>query len=102
MRSTVVVARQSGSSLVVVVGLHAHVVRMQARVEPREARDDRVLVDEERVAGDQVAAIDALADEDRVLEGAVVVVDVELVEAAVDAGELERRAAHAHGAAARS
>src|SRR4051794_23481186 len=67
---------------------------MEARVELREVGDDRVLVDEQGIAGDEVAAIDALADEDGVLEGAVVVLDVELVEAAIDAGELERSAAH--------
>ncbi len=68
---------------------------MQARVGRGEARDDGVLVDEERVARDQVAPIDALTDEHRVLERAIVVLDVELVEATIDAGELERRAAHA-------
>ncbi len=79
-------------------GPERHVLRVQSRIVRGEPRDDGVLVDEQRVAGDQVAPIDPLADEHRVLERAVVVGHVDLVEAAVDPGELERRTANVDAA----
>ena len=75
------------------VRLHADVLRMQPRVALGQARHDGVLVDEQRVPGDQIAPVDALTDEHRVLVRPVVVGDIQLVEASIDPGELERRAA---------
>jgi hypothetical protein len=74
------------------VRLQADVLRVQTRISRGETRHDGVLVDEERVSGDQVAPEDALTDEHRVLVRPVVVGDVQLVEASIDPGELERRA----------
>ena len=53
-------------------------------------RDDGVAVDERRVATDEISPVDALADEERVVEGAILVSGVYLVEVAVEAGEHHR------------
>ena len=66
---------------------------MQASVLPGQMRHERVGEDEKRVTGKQVAAVDALPHEIGVLVGEILIHDVELVEAAIHARELQRGAA---------
>ena len=77
------------------VGLQGTRRGMRSRVLPRDAGDDGVLEDEAGVAVHQVTAIDPLANEQRLVEGAVVVGKKDLVEPSAKSGDRERRTAEA-------
>ena len=70
-------------------------IGIRGGVRAREHRDERVAEDDERIAGDEVALGQTLADVDGVVEGLVDVGEEEFDEPAAHERERERRAAHA-------
>src|SRR3954468_9506179 len=66
--------------------------RMGEAVLAGDARHDRILEDDGRVAMLEIASIDAKADEQRIGIRAIVIGDEDLVEAAIVARQRERRA----------
>ena len=87
--------------LALVVRAERTLVGMGPCVGAGDARHGRVGEDERAVAGDQVAAVQALADQQGVVVRPIVVGDVDLVEPSAVPGEDERHAAHARLAARR-
>ncbi|HEY2162558.1 MAG TPA: hypothetical protein VGH04_01145 [Gemmatimonadaceae bacterium] len=77
----------------VFVGRQGFLVRMRTRIRRRHSRHHGVREDEGAVAGEEIAAIQELADEQRVVVGPVVVAAVDLVPSAAVARQHERLAA---------
>jgi len=77
----------------VFIGREGFLVRMRARIRRGHSRHDRVRENERTVAGEEIAAIQELADEQRVVVGFVVVGAVDLVPSAAVARHHERLAA---------
>ena len=75
------------------LGCHARVGGMLVAIPPFDGGGGRVLEDRDRIAGEEVAAEDALADDERLVMRSVVIGDVNLVKAPLESRELERRAA---------
>lgn len=77
-----------------VVGPEWPLVGMRARVRVGDARNDRVGEHQRAVAAEQIASIETLTDQKRVVVRPIVVGAVDLEEASVEAGQHERRASH--------
>ncbi len=70
-------------------------VGVPAHVPPRERGDGRVIEDQRGVTRQEIPAIDPLANQQCPTKGAIIVGDVDLHQAIVDARNLYWRAAHA-------
>lgn len=69
---------------------------MRASVGRRDASDRGIGKERNAVAAHDVAAIEALAEEERVIVGKILLGGVQLVEPAIVAGEEDRHPSHVH------
>ena len=81
------------------IGAEGVFVRMRPRVDGRDVRHRRIGEQHGAVTSDEVAAIESLADEERVVIRLVLVRRVKLEESLVVAGENERNTTEVDGAA---